>query len=154
MPVEIERKYLVVGDGWRNTVERKIDMVQGYLTLDPERTVRVRLNYPSKAYLTIKGPTEDATRSEFEYEIPRSEANELLDMCVPPLIEKTRYMVDSGEQTWEVDVFDGANEGLRLAEVELDDESETFEMPDWLGDEVTGDSRLYNAALVQNPYRF
>jgi adenylate cyclase len=151
MPLEIERKFLVKGEGWRvpgaGTPYR-----QGYLSTVPGRTVRVRL-VRDRGYLTIKGVTVGATRAEYEYEIPAGEAGEMLDnLCERPLIEKTRYRVDHQGLTWEVDEFVGDNAGLIIAEVELEDEDQAVMLPDWVGKEVTGDKRYYNANLIADPY--
>jgi CYTH domain-containing protein len=148
---EIERKFLVDPDGaWRQGQATRLR--QGYLSTVPERTVRVR-TIDDQGYLTLKGKTVGATRREFEYEIPGDEATQILDaLCQPPLIEKTRYVLDYGGLTWEVDEFYGENEGLILAEVELEREDQPFERPPWLGQEVTEDQRYYNANLVEKPY--
>ncbi len=151
MPQEIERKFLVRGDGWR-AHGPGVPYRQGYLSTVPERTVRVRL-IRDKGYLTIKGITVGATRAEYEYEIPAGECSEMLDnLAERPLIEKTRYRVEHRGLTWEVDEFDGDNAGLIIAEVELDEEDQAIELPDWAGKEVTGDRRYYNASLIANPY--
>jgi CYTH domain-containing protein len=150
MALEIERKFLVANDSWRDGSEG-VRMAQGYLTLDPERTVRVRLA-GDEAWLTIKGLTRGISRAEFEYPIPPAEAAELLKMCLPSIIDKTRHVVDFGGHRWEVDVFHGANEGLLLAEVELDSESVDPPLPPWLGDEVSDDPRYYNASLSILPF--
>lgn len=151
MPLEIERKYTVVNDHWRvHAVGSRY--VQGYLSLDPERTVRVRV-VADQAWLTIKGISRGSVRSEYEYPIPPDHAVELLAMCLPPLIEKTRYRVMHAGLTWEVDEFSGENAGLVIAEVELDSAERIPELPDWVGIEVTGDVRYYNASLVRHPYR-
>jgi len=152
MPNEIERKFLVSSDGWRlfgpGTRYR-----QGYLSTVPERSVRVRVA-GDEGFLTIKGKTVNATRAEYEYAIPVSEANELLDhLCERPLIEKTRYRISHRGLVWEVDEFEGENTGLIVAEVELETEDQAVALPDWAGEEVTGDPRYYNASLVANPYR-
>lgn len=150
MGTEIERKFLVQGENWREG--RGITYRQGYLSTAPERTVRVR-TAGDKGYLTIKGASRGASRLEFEYEIPLHEANQLLDeLCHQPLIEKRRYKVQYGGLTWEVDEFFGENDGLVLAEIELRDEDQAFDPPAWLGREVTGDPRYYNANLVNHPY--
>lgn len=148
MGVEIERKFLVrvLPEG-----ERFVEMVQGYLSVDMERTVRVRIEGEC-GVLTIKGKTEGCSRAEFEYEIPVGEARELMGMCVGPVVEKVRRYVTVGGKMWEVDVFSGANEGLVVAEIELGSEGEEFEMPDWVGDEVTGDWRYTNSALSERPF--
>ena len=126
-------------------------MAQGYLTLDPDRTVRVRLA-GEDAWITVKGRTEGITRAEFEYEIPAGDARDLLGMCLPSVIDKTRYRVEFGGHVWEIDVFHGANDGLVLAEVELDDASVSPELPPWVGAEVSDDARYYNACLASHPF--
>lgn len=155
MGLEIERKFLVLGEGWRQPAERQQRFSQGYLSRDPARTVRVRLSGNSaseQAFLTIKGKTLGATRAEFEYEIPPAEARQLLGLCEGPLIDKIRHLCEFQGKTWEVDEFFGDNASLIVAEIELGSEDETFGRPDWLGEEVTGDARYYNANLAVNPY--
>ncbi|HSG10722.1 MAG TPA: CYTH domain-containing protein [Gammaproteobacteria bacterium] len=151
MPLEIERKYTVINDAWRSQAIGN-HCVQGYLSLDPERTVRVR-RVADQAWLTIKGRSRGMVRSEYEYPIPPEHAGELLGMCLQPLIEKTRYRVAHAGLTWEVDVFSGDNAGLVIAEIELESVSQIPELPAWVGDEVTDDVRYYNASLVRHPYR-
>jgi len=152
MGIEIERKFLVRKDVW-TPADSGTRFRQGYLCLDPERTVRVRLAGET-GYLTIKGRTENGARAEFEYPIPPEEARELLDrLCLRPLIEKVRYRVKVGAHLWEVDEFFGENADLLLAEVELDDIAEDVELPEWIGAEVTDDPRYYNAALIRHPFR-
>lgn len=152
MAIEIERKFLVSDDSWRHGATGTIYR-QGYLTIDPERTVRVRIA-GERGFLTIKGKTEGMTRSEFEYPIPLKDAIQLLDtLCLRPLIEKTRYCVTYGGRTWEVDEFDGDNRDLILAEVELEASDEQVELPPWAGQEVTDDPRYFNASLSRTPYR-
>ena len=149
MPKEIEKKFLVKKDVWRNvggTYYR-----QGYLSSVKERTVRVRI-IEDKGYLTIKGIAVGATRLEFEYEIPREDADTLLGICEQPLIEKNRTRVEHDGFIWEVDEFFGDNRGLIIAEIELQSEDQEFSRPDWVGEEVTGDSRYFNANLIKNPY--
>lgn len=141
---EIERKFLVAGDGWRTT--SGVRFTQGYLSRIPERTVRVRIAGP-RAFLTIKGKTDGATRAEFEYEIPVADAEALLALCEPGRIDKTRHTLDHDGHTWEIDEFHGAHQGLLLAEIELDHEDEPFTRPPWLGAEVTHNPRYYNATL-------
>ena len=151
MAKEIERKYLVVDDAWRS---RAVGTVfrQGYLSTVKERTVRVRVA-GDRGYLTIKGITVGAVRSEFEYEIPRADADQMLDeLCEQPLIEKTRYEIEAGELTWEIDEFAGVNEGLIVAEVELEDEAQEIALPDWIGIEVSHDPRYFNANLIAHPF--
>jgi CYTH domain-containing protein len=147
---EIERKFLVREGAWREAgVE---NYRQGYLSTLKERTVRVR-TINGKGYLTVKGKSIGASRLEFEYEIPFKDAEEMLDsLCEKPLIEKNRYKLDQDGFTWEVDVFFGDNEGLILAEVELQSEDQIFERPEWVREEVTNDPRYYNANLISNPY--
>lgn len=149
MGVEIERKFKVK-EHFRPTGVG-IEMAQGYLSRDPRRTVRIRIA-GIQGFLTIKGETCGATRSEYEYEIPAEEARELLALCDTPLVEKTRYVEMFCGKRWEVDIFYGANEGLRVAEIELAAEAEEFALPEWVGDEVTGERRYYNAALIAHPY--
>jgi CYTH domain-containing protein len=151
MPVEIERKFLVTGSGWR-TAGAGARYRQGYLSQRQDITVRVRATN-ERGYLTIKGSTSGASRPEYEYPIPLAHANELLDtLCIRPIIEKTRYRLEYRGLVWEVDEFEGENAGLVIAEVELDAEGQAVELPDWVGEEVTGDTRYYNASLVTNPY--
>ena len=153
MPQEIERKFLVKGE-FKSQATRSVRIIQGYLSSVPERTVRVRVK-EDKGYLTIKGKTDvsGVSRYEWEKEIPRAEAQELLQLSEPGMIDKTRYLVPVGKHIFEVDEFYGDNEGLLIAEVELSDENEAFQKPDWLGEEVTGDLRYYNAMLTRNPYK-
>jgi CYTH domain-containing protein len=149
MGKEIERKFMVNEGPWRNvkgTMYR-----QGYLNSAKERNVRVR-TMEDKACLTIKGIAIGASRMEFEYEIPLQDANELLEICEKPLIEKTRYKVQEGGFVWEVDEFFMENQGLIIAEVELESEDQEFPKPDWVGEEVTGDPRYFNSNLIKNPY--
>jgi len=150
MATEIERKFKVNSLEWliQGSGER---LQQGYLSTDPERTVRVRV-VGERAWLTIKGRTVGASRPEFEYDLPTSEARQLLELCLLPLIDKTRYRVPFAGHTWEVDVFHGANAGLVIAEVELDREDEAVQRPAWLGEEVTGDPAYYNSSLIRRPY--
>jgi adenylate cyclase len=151
MPIEIERKFLVAGDSWRQGAAGTL-FRQGYLCTDPERTVRVRLA-GDRGTLTIKGKTEGISRAEFEYPIPAAEAAELLDrLCLRPLIEKTRFRVEHAGRVWEIDEFFGDNAGLILAEVELESAEAQLEFPPWIGREVSDDSRYYNASLVQCPF--
>lgn len=151
MAIEIERKFLVRGEGWRRQA-RGSHYRQGYLTVDPERTVRVRVA-GEKAFLTIKGKSHGMSRSEFEYPIPFDEAIEMLEsLCHKPLIEKFRYQVCYRGHRWEVDEFEGDNQGLILAEVELARIDEEVELPPWADREVTDDPRYYNASLSRNPF--
>lgn len=152
MPREIERKFLVTGDFKQEACD-SFRLVQGYISTDPDRTVRVRIK-GEEGFLTIKGRSslDGLSRYEWEKEIPVSEALELMNLCVSGVIDKTRYLVPYGGHTYEVDVFHGANEGLVLAEIELSDELEAFEKPFWLGEEVTGDVRYYNSLLSLHPF--
>ena len=149
MGKEIERKFLVKGFTWREVKGAMIR--QGYLNSAKERNVRVRI-IEDKAYLTIKGIAVGASRLEFEYEVPLKDAAELLEICEKPLIEKRRYRVLEGGLIWEVDEFFGENEGLIVAEVELESEDQAFHKPDWVGEEVTGDTHYFNSNLIRNPY--
>lgn len=151
MGVEIERKFLVDGDAWRTLGEATL-LRQGYLSADPARTVRVRID-GERAFLTIKGKSVGAARGEWEYPIPVEEAAELLDgLCLQPLVEKVRRRIAVGPHTWEVDEFLGANAGLVVAEIELASEDEAFDKPDWIGREVTGEARYFNSNLIRHPY--
>ncbi len=153
MGVEIERKFLVVGEGWRDQVEDETRLVQGYLTEDARTTVRVRI-HGETARLTLKGASRGISRLEFEYPIPVEDAETLLrELAVSPLVEKTRYRVPHAGHVWELDVFAGANAGLVLAELELTTVDEAFERPDWLGAEVSDDPRYFNVNLARHPYR-
>ena len=153
MPVEIERKFLVEGDAWRNGVRRHELFRQGYLAGSESCSVRVRVGGDC-AWVGIKGRVLGASRPEYEYEIPVHEANEILDtLCVHGRIEKRRHWVPYAGHEWEVDEFLGCNAGLCVAEVELDDEAETFVRPPWLGLEVTQDARYYNSSLAERPWR-
>ncbi len=150
---EIERKFLVLNNSFKDKAVNKKRIVQGYLNSHPERTVRIRIKGET-GYLTIKGKGNDAgtTRIEWEKEISLQEAKQLLRLCEKGSIEKIRYEVPYGSHLFEVDEFYGNNEGLIIAEIELSDENERFEKPDWLGKEVTGDKKYYNAYLSNNPY--
>lgn len=152
MAQEIERKFLVKGE-FKNFAKKETRITQGYLSSVPERTVRVRLK-GEKGFITIKGIGNEsgASRYEWEKEIPTEEVKELLKICEPGVIDKTRFLVEVGEHTYEVDEFYGDNEGLTVAEVELNSEDEKFDKPEWLGEEVTGDVKYYNSMLMKNPY--
>lgn len=151
MAKEIERKFLVVGDSWRSLGIYELYR-QGYLSTVAERTVRVRI-IGSMAFLTIKGLTEGVSRLEFEYPIPLADAQLMLDnLCERPLIEKIRYKIAFGQHIWEIDEYHGDNQGLIVAEIELQDETEKFELPEWIGAEVSDDPRYYNANLVAYPF--
>jgi adenylate cyclase len=151
MGKEIERKFLIANDSWRGLVEGK-RYRQGYLSTVKERTVRVR-TAGDHGYITVKGISVGASRLEYEYVIPLADANEMLDrLCERPLVEKTRYRIPQGEIAWEIDEFEGENKGLITAEVELKDEHQQVSFPGWLGQEVTGDPRYFNANLVAKPF--
>ena len=151
MPQEIERKFLVISDTWRAGAAGK-RYRQGYLSTEPDRTVRVRVAGDA-GFLTVKGRSAGAARAEYEYPIPREHADEMLDrLCLRPIVEKTRYRIPWGGLTWEVDVFEGDNAGLVVAEVELGDEHQAVDLPPWVGREVTDDPRYANASLVAHPY--
>jgi CYTH domain-containing protein len=152
MAKEIERKYLVKNDGWRAHASSAVPYRQGYLSLTPERTVRVRIA-GNKAFITVKGKTEGDARDEFEYPIPVEDAEQMLsELAVKPLIEKTRHVIQDGQAKWEIDEFAGPNRGLIIAEIETSEERAAVHKPDWLGKEVTGDARFYNVNLVQHPF--
>ena len=150
MGVEIERKFTVRADFCPQSAGTEI--AQGYLSRDPQRTVRVRMA-GARGYLTVKGVTHGASRAEYEYEIPPEDARAMLALCDPPLVEKTRYVMDAAGRRWEVDVFHGANAGLVVAEVELPSETAEVTLPEWVECEVTGEKRYYNSALIVHPYR-
>lgn len=152
--LEIERKFLVTSDSYKKEAFSKKRIIQGYLSSNPERTVRVRIK-ENKAYLTIKGSSSASGMSRFEWEkeIAVDEAKNLLLLCEKGVIDKTRFEVKVGLHTYEVDEFYGENEGLEMAEIELKSETEDFEKPNWLGEEVTNDKRYYNSYLSKNPYQ-
>ncbi len=146
---EIERKFLVVSDGYKRAAERCVHIMQGYICRESGRTVRIRIE-DSRAWITIKGRSTDdgLSRSEWEYGIPLDHAREMLRICDGKLIDKHRYIIPAtADRYWEVDEFHGSNEGLVVAEIELGDQNEAFSRPDWLGEEVTGDRRYYNSVL-------
>ncbi|MBL1293259.1 MAG: CYTH domain-containing protein [Thiotrichales bacterium] len=153
MAQEIERKFLVKSDDWRKDADDGLAMVQGYLQSGEKSSIRVRLA-GDRAWLNIKSATLGISRSEYEYTIPLDDAKEMLaNLCDQPLISKTRYHVNVAQHTWEVDVFDGDNEGLIVAEIELSAEDETFEIAEWAGDEVSLETRYYNVCLAKQPYK-
>jgi len=152
MGLEIERKFLVRNQAWRDLAQPGVAYAQGYLTRESGRTVRVRVA-GNQGFLTLKSPTEGISRREYEYVIPVNEAWELLEfLCYQPLIEKTRYRIPLTSVVWEIDEFRGANQGLILAEVELDHPDQDLVLPDWIGLEVSGDPRYFNSYLNQHPY--
>ncbi len=148
--VEIERKFLIDTRLWKPTVTG-IKISQGYLSIDSEKVIRVRIA-DEKGFLTIKGKSKGIVRTELEYEIPKNEAEVLLKMCNGFVVEKVRYKEKFMNMIWEVDVFEGKNKGLFLAEIELEHENQEFDLPDWVGQEVTFDYRFYNSWLSKNPF--
>lgn len=153
MATEIERKFLVASDAWRKAADEGVELRQGYISADPRHSVRVRIA-GERATLTIKGAKEGAGRHEFEYDVPLSDARQMLaELCHKPFIEKRRHRLEIDGRLWEIDVFAGDNEGLVVAEIELANENEPFEIPPWLGREVTDDPRYYNANLFRHPYK-
>lgn len=152
MAIEIERKFLLTDDSWRDAVGEGVRMSQGYLSKQRGRTVRVRVA-GEQAWLTIKGESKGISRAEFEYDIPLAEAVQLLELCEPSVIDKTRYEVPFAGHVWEVDVFHGENEGLVVAEIELADENEPFEKPPWVGEDVSDDRRYANSVLSVTPFQ-
>lgn len=153
--IEIERKFLVKSAAYREGNHSKSTMVQGFLNTDPERTVRIRIQ-GEIGYITVKGISNETgtTRFEWEDELNLSDARALLKICEPGIIEKTRFEVVIGDHTFEIDEFHGDNEGLVIAEIELQSETESFSKPEWLGQEVTGDKRYYNSNLSKQPYKY
>ncbi|MFC4220781.1 CYTH domain-containing protein [Flagellimonas marina] len=151
--LEIERKFLVLSDAYKQEATSQIRIAQGFLNTDPERTVRVRIK-GDKGFLTVKGASNASgtTRFEWETEISLHEATNLIDLCEDVILEKVRFEVPSGKHLFEVDEFLGENKGLIVAEVELNHEDEVFEKPKWLGEEVTGQSKYYNSQLSKNPF--
>ena len=152
MSQEIERKFLVKGE-YKSQAVRSFRIVQGYLSSATDRTVRIRIK-GDKGFITIKGQSNESglSRYEWEKEIPLNEARELLLLCEPGVIDKTRYEIPVGKHTFEVDEFYGDNSDLTLAEIELETEDENYTKPEWLGEEVTGDRRYYNSWLTKQPY--
>ena len=155
MAQEIERKFLVSGDFKKDAYD-SVRITQGYLSSVPQRVVRVRVK-GEKGYITIKGAADETgvSRFEWEKEISLQDAKSLLQLAEPGIIDKTRYLIKNtdGKHTWEVDVFHGENEGLIMAEIELESENDAFDKPNWLGKEVTGDKRYYNSYLSKEPYK-
>jgi adenylate cyclase len=153
MAVEIERKYLINKDRWESIQKGKgVNYRQGYLVAEPDKTIRVRIS-DNSAFLTIKGISKGVSRSEYEYEIPLEDAKELLDRFAKSNVTKVRYKVPYGGRIWEVDEFLEENEGLILAEIELSSEDEVYELPEWVGKEVTDDMRYYNSRLSTRPFK-
>ena len=150
MGIEIERKFLVKDDSWKAAADQGRLCRQGYLLSNEGATVRIRV-IGEGAFLTIKGPSNGISRTEFEYEIPCADAETLLALC-GNLVEKVRHLVSCAGMVWEVDVFAGANEGLVMAEIELASEGQEVGLPEWVGEEVSGDLRYYNACLAKHPF--
>lgn len=151
MATEIERKFLVTGDGWRERVAASRRIVQGYLASDEHRSLRVRVA-GDEAWLTVKGGLQGISRAEFEYPIPLADAENMLALCLPGVIEKIRHHIPHGGRLWEVDEFLGENRGLIVAEIELEDAKETPDLPEWAGKEVTTELRYQNALLAREPF--
>lgn len=151
---EIERKFLVVSEDFKKEAFKNFGIKQGFLNTDPERTVRLRMT-GDKAFITIKGKSSQngLSRFEWEKEIDVKEAEALFELCEPGIIEKTRYLVKTGDFVFEIDEFYGENKGLKVAEIELNKETDTFEKPQWLGTEVTGEVKYYNSQLSKNPFK-
>lgn len=154
MSFEIERKFLVKNNAFKEVASHSFDIVQGFLSSDPNRLVRVRIS-DNQGYLTVKGVPDHSGTTRFEWEKPieLSEARQLLSLCEPGIIEKTRYIIGAWRPVIEVDVFHKQNSGLILAEIELSDENENFIKPEWIGKEVTGDKRYFNVFLTKHPYK-
>lgn len=152
--IEIERKFLVTSPDFKKESTKSTRIIQGFLNTDKKRTVRVRIK-ENEGFITVKGKSDKngLTRFEWEKEISKTEAEALLKICEPGIIDKTRYEINMGNHVFEVDVFHGDNEGLILAELELEHEHEPYKKPDWLGEEVTGDMRYYNSQLSKQPYK-
>jgi adenylate cyclase len=154
MGIEIERKFLLRHDGWKQKVVKSVHLCQGYLRTgtDSACSVRVRVD-GDEARLNIKSATLGTTRTEFDFGIPAADGEAiLLELCARPYIEKTRHYVEHAGHWWEIDIFEGDNAGLAVAEIELKSETEAFELPEWIGDEVSHDPRYYNSNLVRHPY--
>ncbi|NOT10994.1 MAG: CYTH domain-containing protein [Methylococcaceae bacterium] len=152
MAIEIEHKFLLANDDWRQQVTKSAQFKQGYLSSVATSSIRIRIS-DNQAWLNIKSATIGTQRQEYEYQIPLSDANEILNnLCNKPIIEKTRHYITIGNNLWEIDEFEGANEGLIVAEIELSEINQKFIKPHWLGNEVTQDLRYYNNNLVRHPY--
>ncbi len=152
MAKEIERKFLLKNNAWREKSDAGVRIKQGYLAGTDKASIRIRIE-DDKANINIKSATLDIVRDEYEYSIPLEDARKILTtMCYQPFIVKTRYHVAEGDLTWEIDVFEGENAGLVVAEIELSDKHQSIPKPDWLGNEVSDDARYYNVNLVKHPY--
>lgn len=152
MPLEIERKFLIKNDSWKDQVSSQMSISQGFLNDEPDRVIRIRTS-DQTGFLTIKGRMKDISRPEYEYEIPYYEACELLKMCNPTIIRKTRYKVYNRDHLWEIDIFHAENEGLSIAEIELQSEDEIFHKPDWIGREVSHEKKYLNLFLSKHPFQ-
>lgn len=152
MHLEIERKFLVKDQRWKALIQEEYAIQQGYLSTEEECAVRVRIK-KNAAFITIKGPRENAVRPEFEYEIPLNDAKALIRLSKGSIIKKTRFSVNHQSQIWEIDQFEGDNQGLVIAEIELNEADEEIQLPSWIGAEVTQDERYYNHSLANNPYK-
>ncbi|MGY3791811.1 CYTH domain-containing protein [uncultured Aquimarina sp.] len=152
--IEIERKFLVKSNAYKQEANRSTHIVQGFLNTDPDRTVRIRIK-DEQAFITIKGKSNETGTSRYEWEknIPVEDAKNLIKICEQGVIKKIRYEIPSGDHVFEVDEFFDENQGLIIAEIELQDENEAFDKPNWLGDEVTGDPKYYNSQLSKLPFR-
>jgi len=152
MGIEIERKFLLKDDSWQKEAKELLVLRQGYIKNSVEKVVRIRTSN-KRGFITVKGRTHNLSRLEYEYEIPFSDAEEMLDyLCEKPLIEKNRFMIHHRGCNWSVDKFLGSNLGLVVAEIELEKEEQPFEPPPWIGQEVTWDPRYFNSNLIENPY--
>ena len=153
MATEIERKFLILNQDWQEYTKSELHIVQGYLATNEFSSTRIRIQN-DEANINIKSATLGVTRTEFEYSIPVDDARLMLDnLCIKPVIEKTRFTVKHMDHTWEIDVFSGDNEGLIVAEIELSSADEDFEKPSWIGEEVSNDTRYYNSCLINHPYK-
>lgn len=150
MALEIERRFLVANDSWRDEVERSLNIQQGYLSTDPNRVIRVRLQ-ADEAFLTVKTKAVDLTRAEYEYPIPLTDGQALLRLCQENTIDKTRHLLHYQGKLWEIDVFSARHRGLVIAEIELQSSDESIALPSWLGEEVSGNYRYSNSYLSQHP---
>jgi len=153
MAREIERKFRIRSEGWRALATSSRRFRQGYLAATGRAAVRIRIDGAEKAKLTVKSAVPGPTRDEFEYSLPVADAEAMLALCEGGIIEKVRHLVPAGSHTWEIDVFEGDNAGLVIAEIELESNAAAFARPDWLGEEVTDDPRYYNARLASQPFK-
>lgn len=151
MAQEIERKFLLTGDGWKDGVKSSARLQQGYLSTSAKATVRIRIFDDKRAVLTLKGPPVGLSRAEFEYDVPLEDGRAMMKLSEPNIVEKRRHDVPFGNHVWEIDVFEGRHEGLVIAEVEMNTEEDEVAMPDWIGKDVTDDDRYANASLSRTP---